>query len=95
METAEVPFHRSTGGLHRVSKLGFGYVFSLKTLGTLPDLELDQLSLVQRLIAIHLDRGEVNENIFSRLPLDETITLRCIEPLHHALFSSQRIRSSK
>jgi hypothetical protein len=33
-----------------------------------------------------LNRGEVDENIFARLPLDEPITLAGIKPLHCSLF---------
>jgi hypothetical protein len=65
-------------------------VLSLKALGALADLKLHKLAFVQRLVSIHLDGGEVNEDIFTRLALDEPITLCCVEPLHHTLFSSQR-----
>jgi len=73
-----------------LSKLDLCDVLRLEALRTLTDLELNKLTLVQRLIAIHLDGGEVNEDVFPRLTLDETISLRCVEPLHHTLFSSQR-----
>jgi hypothetical protein len=61
-------------------------VLRLKALGTLFYFELNSLPLVQRLIAVHHDRGEMDKNIFPGLPLDETITLRSIEPLHCSLF---------
>src|SRR5579871_6539369 len=35
----------------------------------------------------------MDENILSRLPLNKTIALGRIEPLHHTLFSSQRVHS--
>ncbi len=50
-----------------------GDVFSLIAFRALLDLELDHLAFVQRLIAVHLDGGEVNEYIFAGLALDETI----------------------
>jgi len=65
-------------------------VLSLKALGALADLKLHKLAFVQRLVSIHLDGGEVNEDIFTRLALDEPIALCCVEPFHHTLFSSQR-----
>jgi len=71
-------------------QLNLGDVFRLETLRTLTDLELNKLPLVQRLVAVHLDGREVNEDVFPRLTLDETIPFCCIEPLHHTLFSSQR-----
>jgi len=61
-------------------------VLRLKALGTLFYFELNSLPLIQRLIAIHHDRGEVHEDIFAGLPLDKAITLWSIEPLHCTLF---------
>src|SRR5208282_5116607 len=46
----------------------------------------NSLAFVQRLVAVRLNRGEVDENIFARLPLDEPITLAGIKPLHCSLF---------
>jgi len=74
--------------------LDFCYVLGLKALGTLLDFKFDELTFIQRLISIHVDRGEMHEDIISRLTLDETETLRRIEPLHHTLFSRQCCYSS-
>jgi hypothetical protein len=74
--------------------LDLGYVFSLEALGSLLDFKLDKLAFVQRFVSIHLDRGEVNEDVLSRLALDETIPFGSIEPLDHTLFSSQSCDSS-
>ena len=52
-----------------------GDVFSLIALRSLFDLELDHLAFVQCLVSVHLDGGEVNEHVFARLALDETIPL--------------------
>jgi hypothetical protein len=65
----------------------------LKALRSLLDLELDKLAFVQRLVAIHLDGGEVNEDVLARLALNKPKPLRSIKPLDHTLFSSQRIYS--
>lgn len=66
-----------------------GYIFSLKPFGALFHLKFDKLAFVERFVSIHLDGGEVNEDVLSRLALDETVPLRSVEPLDHTLFSSQ------
>jgi hypothetical protein len=70
--------------------LDLGDVFSLEAFGALADLKLDKLAFVQRLVAVHLDGGEVNENILARLALNEPVPLGSVEPLDDTLFSSQR-----
>lgn len=65
-------------------------VFRLEALGALADLKLHKLAFVQRFVPIHLDGREVNEDVLSRLTLNEPVPLRCVEPLHDTLFSSQR-----
>lgn len=70
------PLRRSTKrGLETCRALYLGDVFSLEALGALADLELDKLAFVQRLISVHLNRGKVNEDILSRLTLNEPISL--------------------
>jgi hypothetical protein len=66
--------------------LGSGNVLCLKALGALCHFKFYSLAFVQRLVAIHLNRGEVHKNIFPGLALDETVALRSIEPLHSSLF---------
>jgi hypothetical protein len=83
-----------TAPLDGIGALDLGDVFSLKALGSLLDLELDQLTFVKRFVSIHLDRREVDEDVVSRLALDKSKSLRRIEPLHHTLFSSQSRNSS-
>src|SRR5688572_32336532 len=46
------------------------------------DLEFDFLTFSKSLEAIHRDRREVNENVFTTILLDEAVTLRVVEPLH-------------
>ena len=67
---------RRTRPSEHVSRLGSsGDVFSLIALRSLFDFELDHLAFVQCLVSVHLDGGEVNEHVFARLALDETIPL--------------------
>src|SRR5262249_21896806 len=65
--------------------LGGRDVRGLGTLWALDDLELHALTLRQRLVAVHRDRGEVDEDVVATLPLDEPITLLVREPLDGAL----------
>ena len=61
-------------------------VRSLQALRTLGDFELNRLAIVQRLVTIPLNRGEVNENVLAGLALDESESLAGIEPLYCSLF---------
>jgi len=49
------------------------------------DLEFHLLAFGKRFEAIHRDRREVNEDVFSAFLLDEAITFGVIEPLHFSL----------
>ena len=51
----------------------------------LGDLELDGLALIKGLVTVHLDLGEVNEQIVAVLAGDEAITLVGVEPLNSSL----------
>ena len=62
------------------------YVRGLQALGALGNFEFNRLAIVQRLIAISHDRGEMDENVLAALALDEAEALAGIEPLHCALF---------
>src|SRR6185369_8333514 len=73
-------------GVLRASKSGDeSDLLSLRALLALRDLELDALSVFQRLVAVHLDRGEVDENVLSAVDRDEAIALLAVEPLDGAL----------
>src|SRR6185436_154245 len=61
--------------------LGALYVFCLKTFWTGLQLELYFKTLIEGPIAVHLNRGKVNEDIFSRGPLDKPISFSGVEPL--------------
>jgi hypothetical protein len=62
------------------------YVRGLQALGALGDFEFNRLAIVQRLVAISHDRGEMDENVLTALALDEPKALAGIEPLHCTLF---------
>ena len=59
----------------------------LKSLGTFQQVKLDSLTLVQGPVAVLLDGGEVHKHIFPRGALDESISLRPVEPLHCTFLS--------
>jgi hypothetical protein len=61
-------------------------VRGLQALGTLGDFEFNRLAIIQRLVAISHDRGEMDENVLAALALDESKALAGIEPLHCSLF---------
>jgi len=62
-------------------------VCRLKALGALEQVKLHGLTLVQSAVAVLLNRREVHEHIFSRRALDESISLRPVEPLHCSFLS--------
>jgi hypothetical protein len=73
-----------TGGL------GADYVAGLKAFGAFEQIELHGLTLVERAVAVLLNGGEVYENVFTRGALDETISLRPVEPLNSSLLSHRK-----
>src|SRR6185295_16415484 len=70
-----VPKERTLNGL---------YVRRLQALVALHDLEADALTLVQGLVAIHRDRGEMDEHVVPALTLDEPEALLVRKPLDGA-----------
>jgi hypothetical protein len=70
-----------------LSRLEAGDVRCLQTLGATGNFEFNRLAFVQRLISLRLNGGEMNENIFAGLALNEPESLAGIEPLHCSLFS--------
>src|SRR4051794_38802622 len=78
------PDRSAVGALRAES--GNANVLSLGTLGALGEVELDLLVLVQRLVAVCLDRGEVNEHVLAAAVLsDEAEALFSVEPLDSTL----------
>src|SRR5580700_11716031 len=61
-------------------------VLCLKALRALLYFELHRLTLIQGLVTVHHDGGEVYEYVFPCLALDEPVALRSIEPLYCSLF---------
>src|ERR1700722_16705838 len=70
----------------RPRELKAGDVRSLQALRPGGYFELNSLTFVQRLVAVSLNRGEMNEDILTGLALDETEALASIEPLYCSLF---------
>ena len=52
---------------------GSGDVFGLEAFRPLLDLKLNHLTVGEGFVAIHLDRGEMDEDVLSGLALDESI----------------------
>ena len=67
-------------------RLQAGNVRRLQALGAARDFELNRLAVVQRLVTIPHDRGEMDENVLAGLPLDESKALAGIKPLNCSLF---------
>ena len=76
--------------MSRTSRLGADDVARLKAFGAFEEVELDGLTLVERAVAVLLDSGEVYENVLTGGALDETISLRPVEPLHWSLLSHRK-----
>ena len=87
---AESPERATHGAEKTLSALDLRDVFGLEALVALADLKLHKFAFAQRFISVHLNSREVNEDVLSRLTLNEPVPLRGVEPLHHTLFSSQR-----
>src|SRR4051794_4168824 len=73
---------RQDDPIHNRRSLDALHVGGVESLCARLDLELDLLTLGERLEPIHRDRGEVHEDIFAPLLLDEAIPLGVIEPLY-------------
>ena len=58
----------------------------LQALRAADDFEFNRLAVVERLIAISHNRGEMDENVLTALALDESKALAGVKPLHCSLF---------
>jgi hypothetical protein len=67
------------------------HVLRLQTFRPLLDFELDLLPLIQRLVTVALNGGEVYEHILARLALNKSKTFRSVEPLHYTLLFAHGI----
>src|SRR5271169_4596058 len=72
------------------SRLGADDVARLKAFGAFEQIELHGLTLVERAVAVLLNGGEMHEDVFSRGALDESISLRPVEPLYCSLLSHRK-----
>jgi len=77
---------RARPGRARFPRLEGGDVGRLEALGTPGHLEFDSLPLVQRLVSVRLNRGEMDENVLAGLALDESKAFAGVKPLHGSLF---------
>ena len=62
------------------------HIRGVESFGSLLAFELDRVALVQSLVSVLLDSGEMDEDILSRRTLDKPVSFSSIEPLHHAIF---------
>jgi hypothetical protein len=58
----------------------------VESLGALLAFKFYRIALVQGLVSIFLDSGEVYKDILPSGTLDKSISFGSIEPLHHAIF---------
>ncbi len=73
--------------LNRLRELGAIHILCLEPLGPLLDLELHFGALLERPVAGHLNRREVDEHILAAGALDKSIALCGVKPFHNTLFS--------
>ena len=67
-------------------ELECGNVRGLESLRTRGHFEFNRLAVVQRLVSLRLNRGEMHENIVAGLALDESEALAGVKPLYCSLF---------
>jgi len=77
----------------RRSLLGADDVSRLEPFGPLQQIKLNGLTLVQRTVAVLLNRGEMNEDILPSGPLDEPISFSPVKPLYCTLLSHKLLLS--
>lgn len=61
-------------------------VRGLQALRPFGHVEFDRLAFIQRFVSFRLNRGEMDENVLARLPLDESKSFAGIKPLYCSLF---------
>lgn len=67
--------------------LQLGDVRGLEALGPLHHFEFHRRALLETAVAVSLDGGKVDEDVFTSSALDEAVALAGVKPLHGALFS--------
>src|SRR5689334_21829450 len=66
--------------------LACGDVGCLQAFRALRHFKLHLSALIQSTIPLGLYRREMNEDVFPVFPLDKSVALGCVEPLHCTLF---------
>lgn len=69
-------------------------VGSLQALRPFSNFETDFLSLVEGLVALDLDLGEVDKEIFAVFPLDKAVTLLVTEPFYGSICQPSTLPSA-
>jgi hypothetical protein len=69
-------------------------VRGVQSLGALLAFEFHRIALVQGLVPVLLDGGEVHEDILPSRTLDKPISFGTVKPLHHAIFLQANFLSS-
>lgn len=69
------------------------YVRRLEALGTFEQIEFHRLPFIQRAIAILLNGGKMDKNIFASGALNKTVPFRSIEPFNCAFLSHKKLLS--
>jgi hypothetical protein len=67
--------------------LELNYICRLESFGAFDHLELHRSTFLQAAVTVSLDCRKVNEHILATLPLDKTIALTGIKPLHGSLLA--------
>ena len=62
------------------------HVRGVESFGSLLAFELYRIALVQCLVPVLLDSGEVNEDILTGRALDKPVSFGSVEPLNNAIF---------
>jgi hypothetical protein len=77
---------RMAAFLRQVLNLRRANVLCLPALGSLHDVELNRLPLLEAAETVRLDGGEMDENVLAILAADKSKTLSVVEPLYCSLF---------
>ena len=70
--------------MNQTGVLQTNHVGRLRALLAINDVELDFVVLVKGLVAVHLDRAKMDENVLALFGRDEAEALGAVEPFHFA-----------
>jgi hypothetical protein len=88
VNSAQISVHPVLFTVHRTLSTASGdagYVGGVESFGALLALEFDGFAFIERLVAVHLDGGKMDEDIFTAGTLNESVALGSIEPFHDTL----------